>query len=86
MKHILLPETTADVLGLFLRDVLSARRMTQTEFAARIGVSQSMVSRYMRGSNGVTIDMLHRLLTRTEWAMLLDRLDAFAAHQPGETS
>jgi len=55
-----------------LADFLSERGMSQTEFAAAIGVSQVAVSRYLAGQRMPRIEQLSRIRQFTQGAVTAD--------------
>lgn len=82
MKTVLIPETRADVVALFLRDLLERCGLKQGELAAKLGVAQSSVSRFLNGQALPTLLALHQGLSMAEWQELLERLDTFVREHP----
>ena len=52
-----------------LEQYLSAHKLTQQEFASRVGITQSRVSRILSGSRGMPHRLLQRIYEATEGAV-----------------
>ena len=52
--------------GMTLHDYLSGSRLTNTEFAALVGVNQANISRLRRGKFSPTLDLMTRIAKATD--------------------
>ncbi len=62
--------------GIFLREAMQSRNITQSDLATKAGVSQGAISRYMNGKASPKAEELHRLSTALgvtmEWLLTGD--------------
>ncbi|MGI9026184.1 MAG: HigA family addiction module antitoxin [Burkholderiaceae bacterium] len=90
MKSLRNPERKPTHPGAILRDdVLPALKMTQTEFAEKLGVSRLTVSELLLEKRGLTAEMAMRLATvlRTtpeSWLRMQESLDLWKLKQTPE--
>lgn len=54
-------DTTDSRIGNRIRDARIAKRMTQRELAAKLGLSLGPIQHYERGRNAITVDRLSQI-------------------------